>query len=175
MLKAAIPALIFRLWQPQSPAYLVAAAMSTVGHNWPLYYGFKGGRGMSPILGGMLVVDWLGVVVTQLVGMLIGWPLKRTILAIGGGIALMAPWVWFRHHDGVQLVYVVAMNVIFWGAMAPELREYYRLKREGSLETFSDAAQIRVVGRRGEETVDRLSFSNLLSRRASKAEEPPES
>lgn len=174
MLKAAVPALAFKLWQPESPAYLVAAAMSTVGHNWPIYYRFKGGRGMSPILGGMLVVDWLGVMVTQIVGFLIGWPLKQTILAIGGGIALMAPWVWFRHHDWAELVYVIAMNVLFWGAMAPELREYFRLKREGRLEEFSAAAQIRVVGRRGGETVDRLRVPNPFSRRGAETEESTE-
>ena len=151
MLKVTIPALVFRLWQPEAPYYLIVATMGTVGHNWPLYYRFQGGRGMSPILGGMLAVDWLGVLATNLVGLLVGVPLKNTIITIGAGIALMIPWLWFRNGDLAQVAYATAMNVIFWASMAPELREFGRLKREGKLEEFRDARQLRVVGRGGEE------------------------
>lgn len=45
MLKAAIHALCFRICQPESTAYMVAAGMATVGHIWPVFYRFKGGRG----------------------------------------------------------------------------------------------------------------------------------
>jgi glycerol-3-phosphate acyltransferase PlsY len=62
ILKAAVPALAFKLWQPEAPYYLFAASMAAVGHDWPTYYRYKGGQGMSPTMGGMLVVDWLGVV-----------------------------------------------------------------------------------------------------------------
>ena len=68
MLKASLPALVFRAWQPDQAYYLIAAGSATAGHIWPIYYHFKGGRGMSPILGGMFVVDWLGVIITQAVG-----------------------------------------------------------------------------------------------------------
>ena len=61
ILKAAIPALVFKLWMPDTPYYLLAAGMAVVGHNWPVYYRFHGGRGISPSMGGMLVVDWPGL------------------------------------------------------------------------------------------------------------------
>ena len=37
ILKATIPALAFKLWQPEAPYYLFAAGMAAVGHNWPIY------------------------------------------------------------------------------------------------------------------------------------------
>jgi len=162
MLKVIVPALLFRLWKPDQPYYVLSAGMGTVGHNWPVYYRFKGGRGMSPILAGMLVMDWLGVLVTQSIGAVVVLT-TRTMLGLGGpGIALMIPWIWFRTHDWVQLGYVVAMNVFFWWAMRPEMREMRRLKREGNLETFREAPKVRVLGRRGTEIIQQATISSMF-------------
>jgi hypothetical protein len=49
------------------------------------------------------------------------------------GLMLMIPWIWFRTHDVVQLAYVLVASALFWVAMIPELREYFRLRREGLL------------------------------------------
>ena len=164
MLKAAIPALIFKLWQPETPYYLITAAMSAVGHNWPIYYRFKGGRGLSPILGGMLVVDWIGVLATNLAGTVLGLPFKNLLITTGSGIVLMIPWIWFRHQDWAQLIYVTSMNVLFWASMIPELREYARLRREGKLEELLDSEQVRVVGRVDGEIVSQLTLSQVRSK-----------
>lgn len=164
MLKAAIPALAFKLWQPDSPYYLVVAAMATVGHNWPIYHGFKGGRGLSPTLGGMFIVDWIGVLVTNLVGSLIGIRLNNLLITSGLGIVLMIPWVWLRTQDWAQLAYVVSVNLLFWGSAIPELKEYARLRREGKLEEFVDSTRIRVVGRVEGEIVEQLTLSSVWAK-----------
>jgi glycerol-3-phosphate acyltransferase PlsY len=167
ILKAALPAIAFRIWQPDVPYYLISASLATVGHNWPIYHRFKGGRGMSPILGGMLVVDWLGVMVTQLIGLVSGLVIKNTLITIATGIALMIPWVWFRTHSWPEVAYVLAMNIIFWVAMIPEVKEHLRLRREGSAQEFSEASHVRVVGRRGTEITETTSMAKLRARIAS--------
>jgi glycerol-3-phosphate acyltransferase PlsY len=68
MIKAAVPAFIFKLLYPEMPYYLITAGMATVGHIWPVVHRFKGGRGLSCIIGGMLIVDWVGVLITNLIG-----------------------------------------------------------------------------------------------------------
>jgi len=161
IMKAALPALLFRWWQPGEPYYLAAAGMATVGHIWPVFYRFKGGRGMSPILGGFLMVDWLGVIITQAVGALSGTIIKNTMIMIGTGIALMVPWVWIRSRSWPEVIYVLAMNLLFWYAMGPELKEFRRMKEEGSLEDFAAAEQVRIVGRRGEEIQTAMRMDNL--------------
>ena len=41
-----------------SPVAAVAAALSAVvGHNWPVYLRFRGGRGVTPFFGGLAVVS----------------------------------------------------------------------------------------------------------------------
>ncbi len=164
MAKAAVPALIFRVWQPDFPYYMIAATFAVVGHNWPIYHRFVGGRGLSPILGGMLLVDWLGVLVTNLVGLAIGAPLKNPLIVFGGGILLMIPWSWLRSADQYQLLYMVLTNILFWGAMIPELREFARLRREGRLEEFRDSEFLRVFGRGGEETIANTMVGRLIQK-----------
>jgi len=55
--KAALVTLVFLIAAPDEPAYLVAAAFVVVGHIWPIWHGFKGGYGISPMLGGVGVID----------------------------------------------------------------------------------------------------------------------
>jgi glycerol-3-phosphate acyltransferase PlsY len=163
MLKAAIPALAFKLWQPEADHYLLAAGMAAVGHNWPLYYRFKGGRGMSPIMGGMFVVDWLGVVITNLLGLLSDLVIKSTLVSSGVWLVLMIPWIWFRSHDGAALVYAVAMCILFWASMMPEWQELLRLRREGKLEELQHAKEVQVVSRLDRGTAQQISVSDLIS------------
>ena len=162
MVKAALPALVLRLLYPQEYYYLIAASLAVVGHNYPLYYRFKGGRGLSPVLGGFLVVDWLGTLLTNLAGFLIGLPIKNTLIVSGLGIVLMIPWIWFRSRNWQELLYVVLMNLLFWYAMIPELKEYARLQREGHLEAFKEARRLEVIGEDGSVRYDTGTLSSMM-------------
>jgi glycerol-3-phosphate acyltransferase PlsY len=145
------------------PAMAVAGGMAAVGHNWPIYFRFKGGRGMSPIMGGMLVVDWLGVLVTNLVGLLSDLVIKATLVSSGIWLVLMVPWIWFRSGDWAELAYAVSMCILFWASMIPEWRELLRLRREGTLENLQYAKEVRVASRRDGGTAQQISVSDLLS------------
>jgi glycerol-3-phosphate acyltransferase PlsY len=164
MLKVAAPALAVKLWQPAAPYYLILAAMGTLGHNWPVYYGFQGGRGMSTILGGMLVVDWLGILVTTAVSFGAGALLRSFYLANRLSIVLMIPWLWFRHDDWRLVAYAVAVNVLNWIAVMPEAREMLSLRRAGKLDDFLKARQVRVSDSRGGRTVERLTFYGMVEK-----------
>ncbi len=135
MLKVTLPTLAFRLWYPETPYFLIAAAMGVVGHNWPVYYRFKGGRGFSAVFGGMLVIDWIAIILTSVGGMVVGFGLFRDVLiAYMAGMWLMIPWLWFRTHDWAHLAYAVAINIFFLVAMLPDLKQYIRFKREGKVD-----------------------------------------
>jgi glycerol-3-phosphate acyltransferase PlsY len=163
MLIATIPVLAFRLWQPEASYHLVVATMATVGHNWPLYYQFKGGRGMSPILGGMIVVDWLGVLVTNVAGLLVGTIIGEFSVADKLGVLLMVPWLWFRHHDLALTAYALIVNGMLWIAMIPEMRQLARLRREGMLQAYTSANYVRVEQAHNDQQADRLTAAGLLS------------
>jgi len=49
-------------------AQCLAAIMVMVGHNWSVYIGFKGGKGVACFIGGLLVINW----VVALIGLTAG-------------------------------------------------------------------------------------------------------
>jgi len=66
---------------------VLAGLASIVGHNWPLYLGFVGGRGVSPFMGLLLVVypwgfPWLLAYLA--VGRLVGATAVGTLLGLVG-------------------------------------------------------------------------------------------
>lgn len=147
MLKVAGPMLALRALLP-GPYYLVYAAAATLGHIWPVYHCFAGGRGQSPILAGLLVLDPLGTVVTLAAALLLGRFVFRELLVINsGGFALMLPWLWLRTGDPWQVGYAATMNVLFWVARRAELRQYFHLRRQGKLRTVEEAIQMMDMGR----------------------------
>jgi glycerol-3-phosphate acyltransferase PlsY len=169
--KAAVPALAFRLWQPDGPYYLIAATTAMVGHIYPLYHRFRGGMGLSTMYGGFFVLDWLGVVVTTLVGMAAGILAEHVLILRWSGMLLMIPWIWFRTHDPAKLIYVIVANALYWTAMIPELRQYFQFKAEDKLPDSAEVADL--LGMRSVwQIVRRFSIPSLLARlRASDGED----
>lgn len=125
-LKGALPALAAAWWTGPESSWTAAAAVAAVaGHCWPVWHGFRGGKGAATAAGSMLVVAWpagLAAIVTYLaakrasrkvsVGSLAG----ATVGAmVAGGLALVgtesiasavgagaiATLVWVRHADNV--------------------------------------------------------------------------
>ncbi|MFN2189777.1 MAG: glycerol-3-phosphate acyltransferase [Candidatus Promineifilaceae bacterium] len=168
MLKAAIPMLGFKLWQPDQPYYLVTSVMAVVGHNWPIFFGFKGGRGLSCIIGSFFVLDWLGTILTNALGFLIGYRSRNMLLITGGGIVLMIPWILLTTGEWVLVTYVILMNCLYWFSMIPEIREYARLRREGTLQEFQDADALEVIQEDGTVHYDTYTLHNLRKKIDSK-------
>jgi glycerol-3-phosphate acyltransferase PlsY len=168
MLKAAIPMLAFKLWQPDQPYYLVASVMAVAGHNWPIFFRFKGGRGLSCVIGSFFVLDWLGTIVTTLLGFLIGYRSRNMLVITGSGIVLMIPWIMFTTRDWVLIAYVFLMNGIYWFSMIPEIKEFTRLKREGTLQEFNNADALEVIQEDGTVRYDTYTLQNLRKKINSK-------
>lgn len=141
ILKTLVPTLALRAAFPDQPYYLICAAAAPFGHNWPIYYRFKGGNGQAVILGGMLAIDWMGALVTNGAAMLLGLTVLRDGL-IGdiGGILLLLPWMWWRYGlVSPEMAYALVVNFAWWAAFWPTLMQYARLKREGHLPTAEDS------------------------------------
>jgi len=158
MLKVALPTLIFRLLYPDQPYFLIVAAAGMVGHIWPVFTRFKGGRGISAAYGGLLVVDWIGALVCAFGGMFAGMLIFRDFLiAYMSGLWLVIPWLWFTTRNPAYLAYGVVINVLFVLAMIPELRQYLKLRREGKV-NMKDALEISPMGRGMRRMMEKLGL-----------------
>jgi glycerol-3-phosphate acyltransferase PlsY len=143
ILKGVLPVLALLLLYPGHYYHLVAAVFVVVGHNWPIYYRFKGGGGISPTYGGFFVVDFLGTVVSAFAGLVFGFFIVRDIMiAYMSGLWFFLLWLIISKGDWVYTLYGIVMNIIFILAILPETVDYFRKKRASqvdmgsSMETF---------------------------------------
>lgn len=80
ILKAAFPVWLGIRLGLSEPISIAAGLAAVVGHNWPIYLRFTGGRGLSPFLGVILIVfPW-------------GFPWMLTFFAVGYLLGDSAPW-----------------------------------------------------------------------------------
>jgi glycerol-3-phosphate acyltransferase PlsY len=135
ILKGTVPVLVFKLLYPGEYYFLVAAVFVVVGHNWPIYYRFKGGAGISPTYGGFFVVDFIGTVVSSTAGMIFGFFIVRDILiAYNSGLWFLLLWLIIFKGDWPYIVYGVVMNILFTVAILPDIKDHLRKKREGDVD-----------------------------------------
>jgi glycerol-3-phosphate acyltransferase PlsY len=121
--KVFLPTLAARLIFPGEPYYLVVALAGFIGHCWPVYYGFKGGRGISPFYGAMFAIDPLGAVVVSSVSMFIGMVLLKDLLvAYTGGVFLTIIWFAITRGWSPELIYALIISLLFLIAMIPEIK-----------------------------------------------------
>lgn len=161
MLKVFIPVFLLRTLQPGTEYYLVAATTGVVGHIWPLYHGFKGGRGISAIYGGVFAINWPGVLVTAFAGMILGFAvLKDLYITYMAGLWFLIPWLWWRTRDPYVVLYAVVVNVLFFISSVPEARAWYRIKKEPVWNDPTEAWKISAMGRGIIKMGARLGFIN---------------
>jgi len=88
LLKGVAAVLVARLFVPSPWAPALAWVLVVAGHVWPAQLGFRGGRGISPAVGGLLATSPL-LAVLLAVPLLLGWGLTRSFKR-GGMLAVLA-------------------------------------------------------------------------------------
>ena len=87
---------------------------------------------MSPMYGGLLVIDWISIPITAIGGIIVGvFLLRDMFLAFTIGVVFLIPWFWYQFNDPAYIIYAVVVNILFWAAIWPELRIHLKNKREG--------------------------------------------
>jgi glycerol-3-phosphate acyltransferase PlsY len=114
-LKGLIPVLIAKSLGAESLVLSLVVLAAFLGHLYPVFFGFKGGKGVATTLGVTLGVNWiLGVVVLGT------WLVVYKISKISSLSALVAAvltpaYVWFIVGDKYLLaVFVVIPGILLW-------------------------------------------------------------
>ncbi len=161
--KAIVPVLVMRGLAPDSYLHLVVAIGVVVGHNWPLYHGFRGGRGESPIYGTMLVLDPLAPVVANVVALVAGFLAGSTHLLRWGGIPLMAVWAWWRGRPS-EALFLVAATAAYFVAMRGDFATYWRIHRGRVFSTRAELTDFLDMGSELGTAMDSWSIPGLVGR-----------
>jgi glycerol-3-phosphate acyltransferase PlsY len=148
ILKVFVPTLGVRLLYPNTDYYLIAALAGFIGHCWPIYYRFKGGRGISPFYGGLLAFDPLGALVVAGTSMFLGMVvLKDLLVTYTGGLMLSVVWFALTRGWGWHVGYALLINVLFVLAMIPELKLLGQARRAHGKEDMVSAMGTFPMGR----------------------------
>ena len=120
---AVVPVGLFDLGKAALPTWLalqlnlgmgvaIAAGLAAVaGHNWPVFLGFTGGRGLSGFLGVLVVVFPLGAV-WLLAFLLVGWRLGDSTVWTLAGLATLPIFSWTVDGPAIVPVAVGAMLLL---------------------------------------------------------------
>ncbi len=159
MAKVAVPTLIIKLLFTTDPYYLIIALFGVIGHNYPLYYRFQGGRGESSILGILLVVNWFGLLLANLTSIVLGFITGSVLVVRWGAYVLMVFWLWFYFDDWRYAVFMVLINFFFWLSMSKDLMQFQELKKKKGMEfTEEDVSEFIMMGKSLGRTLDRYSL-----------------
>jgi glycerol-3-phosphate acyltransferase PlsY len=137
ILKAFIPILLLRLFFPDQVYHLIFSILCILGHNYPIYYRFEGGRGLSPMLGSLLAVEPVGLIVCMLFGTLIAILINQPHIALMLWFPLLALWGWFVNDNLTLAVYAFVLFVIFMIAEVPEIRLAMQYRKQGRMDEYN--------------------------------------
>ena len=128
-------------WNPACGAYL-AAIFAAIGHTKPVWFHFKGGKGVLVCGGAILAVQPL-VFLVLLVIFLIEFALTRIvslgsiILAAVYPILTICYWVW-QGADAMTVVYIAVCSVIMAGMVIYMHRSNIQRLRDGTEYRFGE-------------------------------------
>jgi glycerol-3-phosphate acyltransferase PlsY len=157
MLKVTLPVLAVKWLMPDQPYFLITAAMAVVGNNWPIFYRFKGGAGISAIYGGLLAIDPFAIFVPALVGLVVGMLIFRSFMVMFLlSVVLIVPWMAYRYDDPAFWIYGLVVGVMYLINMAVDAAPYIR--SEGKIMKEREVMEQMPMGRAMLKMMERMRF-----------------
>lgn len=106
--KGAVPVFIAAAWLPEWQCALVGAA-SFLGHCYPVYLGFKGGKGVATAMGVYLALSWPSLIGVLAVFIAVAW--RSGYVSLGSLLACGSAPLWFLAWGEPWSVVVVALGM----------------------------------------------------------------
>lgn len=133
MAKVGLPMLAISHWYSTDTVYmLVYAVAAIIGHNYPVYHRFEGGRGLTPMIGSLLVIQPLSIPVTMILGNVVGlFILRDPMAAYTLWLFFLIPWMWFFTDNWLFTAYAALLPVLYLVASIPEIKKYRVLQKTG--------------------------------------------
>jgi glycerol-3-phosphate acyltransferase PlsY len=110
--KGAVVILIAQAANMSQVVVLFSGAFAVVGHNWPVFLGFRGGRGVSTTIGVLLVLVTIPMLVLALPTILI-LALKRNVTVSMAFLFIALPFMdWLFKVPAVLIAYGIALPTL---------------------------------------------------------------
>ncbi len=165
MVKVALPTLLAKLIFTSEPYFLLVALFGVIGHNLPVWYGFRGGRGESPIIGALLVINWFGLILANVAATVLGFITGSVLVVRWGAYVILIFWLWYYFNDWRYVLFMILLNFFFWLSMRKDLARFYELKKKRGIEfTEEEVSEFILMGKSPGRFLDRYSLYALMKR-----------
>lgn len=165
MIKVGLPTLLFKLLFTAHPFFLLVALTGITGHNFPVYHRFRGGRGESPILGSLLVINWFGLFIANGLAAIMGFISGSILVLRWGGYVILIFWFWYWFQDPAYVAFMILANALYWFSMRNDLRQFINLKKNRGL-SFSeeDVSDFILMGKGPGRFLDQYGLYHVIKR-----------
>ena len=115
MLKGLIPVLVIVQLQADALTVALVGLFALLGHVFPVYYGFKGGKGVATYYGVILGISWLVGLIALAIWLIIAKLLKISSLSALISIFVTPFMLWLSTHSVELTGAVTLMSIlVFW-------------------------------------------------------------
>lgn len=111
-LKGTIAVLIALYWGPD--AALAAGLGAFLGHLFPVWLGFRGGKGVATFIGLLIAFNWPAAFAFAAVWLIIAWLTKFSSLAALVACAATPLVLWLTATPPVAVLFIVLAVLIYW-------------------------------------------------------------
>lgn len=163
MFKIALIVWFFLHFFPETYAFLFAAMFGMLGHVYPIYHRFKGGRGQSPLLGALLVINWFGVLIANGAAVILGYLTGSILVMRWGWMVLMIGWFALYFKDPYYVIYIVLSNLLFFFSMRKELATSLEIGRKRK-STQEEVSEFMLMGKGIGRFIDQYGLPALIKK-----------
>lgn len=110
---------------------LLAVVFAVIGHNWMVYIGFKGGKGVSTFLGGLLYLSPISFLFLYLLFIPVAlFILKDSYLATTVGFFFFSFFLWVYEGSPWWVIFGLLVTIVYSIKSYSFLKSYYTEKRK---------------------------------------------
>jgi len=115
VLKGVIPVVLAQQAGVSSGTLAMVAIAAFMGHLFPIFFGFKGGKGVATAIGVFIALSWKLFAVFAIIWILVAAVTRYSSLSalIAGGVTGLASFAIFNESHQLQLIGAVFMIVAF--------------------------------------------------------------
>ncbi|MEE9421535.1 MAG: glycerol-3-phosphate 1-O-acyltransferase PlsY [Gammaproteobacteria bacterium] len=115
MLKGMIPVLIARALDADILTQSLVAVAAFLGHIYPVFFGFRGGKGVATALGVLLGLNWIVGLLTISTWLVVAYFFKISSLAALVAILITPLYIWWLIPHPALLTAMIFMGaLLFW-------------------------------------------------------------
>ena len=112
MIKGLLPVLTVSLMNASPLVIALTAAAAFLGHLYPVFFDFKGGKGVATALGAILAISWLAGLTVLAVWLLVAFTLRYSSLAALCASVTAPLIVWLYRPDVALLIMMIGMSAL---------------------------------------------------------------